>query len=228
MISMLSGMRDHSRVYIDDLCTATSTFAKMLDALEAGWIALTASGFKLKPEKCVYARHKVTLLGWEIDGDGRRPDKSKMADLKAMALPTTVKELYSAIGLLNYYRNHIHRYAEKVVPLQRLLGPTTSALVLDDAAVTAWKTIIDELVGRFSLNHPTQGGLLRIFTDASNVALGAVLVEYPPGTDMNPLSNQPSPDGKVLAFCSKIFSATDCICCGTIPNLPLGTFPSGH
>ena len=69
--------------------------------------------------------------------------------------------------------------------------------------------MVAELCLRFSLNHPTQGGLLRIYTDASDVALGAVLVEYPPGTDMDPMCDSACPDGKVLAFCSKVCSATE-------------------
>ena len=50
---------------------------------------------------------------------------------------------------------------------------------------------------------------MRIFTDASDVALGAVLVEYSPGTNMDPMCESACPDGKVLAFCSKVFSGTE-------------------
>ena len=198
MVSMIAPLREHSRVYIDDLCTATPTFDTHLLALEAGWTALETDGFKLKPEKCNYGRHQVSLLGWQIDGDGRRPEPSKMDALRLIAVPTTVKELYSGLGLLNYYRNHVHRYADKVATLQSCLNLPVASFAISEKAAQEWRDVVAELCLRFSLNHPTQGGLLRIYTDASDVALGAVLVEYPLGTDMDPMCDSACPDGKVL------------------------------
>jgi hypothetical protein len=105
MVSMIQPLRLHSRVYIDDLCTATPDFDSMLEALISGWEVLASNGFKLKPEKCFYGQRRVTLLGWEITAEGRRPDPGKVQALRDMALPTTIKELYSGLGLLNFYRN---------------------------------------------------------------------------------------------------------------------------
>jgi transposase InsO family protein len=81
--------------------------------------------------------------------------------------------------------------------------------VLSNAAKLARTSIVNELADRFVLNHPSQGGCLRIYTDASNVAIGGVLVEYPEGTDMDPMIDGPTPDGKVLAFCSKVLTPTE-------------------
>ena len=215
MVSMFTPLRKHTRAYIDDLVTATPDFDSMLDALCAGWDVLHANNIKLKPQKCVYGRASLAILGWDIDAHGRRPQQGKMDELRRLTPPTTVKELQSGLGLLNYYRNYVHRYAEKAAPLLDLLRtktPPGAKFSVTSAAVEAWHAIVHELSDRFALNHPTDGGQLRIYSDASDVAIGAVLVEYPADTDMDPMTVATTadfPTGKVLAFCSKTLTDTE-------------------
>ena len=212
MCSAFQQLTDHSKVYIDDLITATKTFEEMCTALEEGWMKLYEMGLKLKPEKCVYARNSIDVLGWHIDAEGKRPQRKKMDSLRKLAVPATYKDLQCAVGLLNYYRNHLLRYSDRAHPILKLLrGERGKKFVFPPDATEAWKRLTGELADGFALNHPSANGQLRIYTDASDVALGGVLVEYPPGADMDPTTSNPTefPQGKVLAFCSHTLTAAE-------------------
>ena len=128
-----------------------------------------------------------------------------MASLRHLSTPKSYKDLQCAVGLLNYYRNHLHSYSERAHPILELLrGERGKNFVFPEEAVVVWKELVNELADGFALNHPSIEGQIRIYTDASDVALGGVLVEYPPGTDMDPTTANPTefPQGKVIAFCS--------------------------
>ena len=211
MVSVFGPLRTHSRVYIDDAITATVTEGEMIDALVEVWTALFKAGLKLKPHKCFYGRRQLDILGWHIDGQGRRPQTSKLKALKEMASPTSIKEVQSLVGLFNYYRDHIHRYADVSHPLVSLLGlPKGTPYVWSPECETAMRKVIEDLCQAFILQHAGDGEL-RIYTDASDKGLSGVLVEYPIGTNMDPMAvDGPLPcEGKVLGFCSKRFSAAE-------------------
>ena len=70
----------------------------------------------LKPKKCEFAREHITFLGHKISGGHIRMDKRKMQDVIDWPAPTKVTELWSFLGLANYYRRFIKGYS-KIVSL---------------------------------------------------------------------------------------------------------------
>ena len=211
-VSAFTPIRHHTRPYIDDLITATDSFESMITALQQGWKILASQGLKLKPQKCLYCRPDLNILGWHIDQYGRRPQADKMKALQDMASPTNLKDLQSLLGLLNYYRDQVHRYSDKISPLLDILGAGKKVpFNWSPTAETAMRDMISELSSLFAINHLTDGEL-RIYTDASDKGLSGVLVEYPKGTDLSPLSTSFVDNqivGKVIAFCSKRFTSVE-------------------
>ena len=136
----------------------------MCTNLEEGWKKLHEMGLKLKPEKCVYGRKEIEVLGWNIDETGKRPQKAKMEALQNLSTPSTFKDLQCAVGLLNYYRNQLPHYAQRAHPILKLLrGPRSDKLFkFPPDAVNAWKELISELGERNALNTPSDDGQYRI------------------------------------------------------------------
>ena len=65
------------------------------------------AGFKLKPAKCKLCCEQVLHLAHVISVAGVLPDPSKLRVLAEWPLPTTVRELQSFFGFVNFYSDFI-------------------------------------------------------------------------------------------------------------------------
>ena len=52
-----------------------------------------------------------------MGGGGIRPEQSKVQGILDMAVPTTMKEVGSFLGMLGYYQRFIPNFATKAEPL---------------------------------------------------------------------------------------------------------------
>ena len=78
--------------------------------------------------------------------------------------PASIKQLQEFLGACNCYRRYARHFAEIALPLTRALAgsPKSLALKLSLAETTL-------------LHHPVSGAKLSLHTDASAIAVGAVL-----------------------------------------------------
>ena len=87
-------------------------------------------------------------------------------------------------GLINFYRHFIPHCAATLQPLNDLLKHTkrpSDTLVWTDTATTAFSDIKNALANASLLVHPTPDAPTSVMTDASDVAVGAVLQQYVDG-----------------------------------------------
>ena len=105
--------------YLDDIIVFSATFQEHIQRLEAVFGHLKAANLKLRPEKCHFA--KQSYLGHIISSEGIRPDPGKVLAISNLAPPADVKQLKQFLGLSNYYRKYIQRYAAIAEPLYKLL-----------------------------------------------------------------------------------------------------------
>ncbi|KAE8228270.1 hypothetical protein CF326_g6802 [Tilletia indica] len=86
-------------IYIDDIVVATPTMTEHVTALESILTAAESQGLKFSPAKL-----------WQ----------ERAAAVRELARPTTLRELYHALGLFNYYRAFVRNFASIAEPLTRL------------------------------------------------------------------------------------------------------------
>ena len=82
------------------------------------------------------------------------------------------------LGLINFYHRFIPGCAQILQPLNDLLSSaimTDTPLQWTDSSLAAFKAIKGALASAFLLFHPQPHALTCIVTDASDVAIGAVL-----------------------------------------------------
>ena len=68
-------------------------------------------------EKCDFAMHSVSYLGFIIDEYGFRMDPSKIEVLRDWKRPTNIHELRIFLGLANFYRKFVRGFSEIAHPL---------------------------------------------------------------------------------------------------------------
>ena len=63
-------------------------------------------GFRLRMEKCSFAKPEITFLGHVVSGDSRRPDPEKIeaiVEMPAPKDPKQLKQLKSFLSMISYY-----------------------------------------------------------------------------------------------------------------------------
>jgi transposase InsO family protein len=161
-------------VYLDDIILFGSTVEEHLDRLDEVFQRLMKAGLKLKPGKCELLKKEVAFLGHVVNGEGVKPDPSKVSVVKNWPVPKVLRDVRSYLGLCSYYRRFIEGFSTLARPLHRL----TEAGVIFEWSIECQKSF-DALKNALSsdnvMAYPRHHGLFILDTDASDFGIGGVL-----------------------------------------------------
>ena len=107
-------------VYLDDLLIVSKSLTEHVEHVGKVLEKLREANLQLKPLKCKFAQQHVEYLGHTLTSKGVCPNDSKVKAVKEFPRPTTVKEVKSFLGLVNYYRRHLRNLAIVARPLTAL------------------------------------------------------------------------------------------------------------
>ena len=116
------GQTSNCLVYIDDLLVFSDTPEEHKQHLRTVLSKLQANGLIVRPDKCVFGAQEVDFLGHRITANGILPLPSKVSAIKNYPIPSTIKELQSFLGLVNYYHRFIPMAADKMTDLHSTLS----------------------------------------------------------------------------------------------------------
>lgn len=154
---------------------------------------LREHGLKLKLEKCTFLRRRVTYLGHEVSGAGIDPDPQKIAVVQEWAVPQTVKELRTFLGVASYYRRFIESFAKIAAPLHQLVNNSLHELKINKKLLCPFKekcnqecqktfdTLREKLTTAPVLGYVDYTKPSIVETDATHDGLGVVLSQEKDG-----------------------------------------------
>ena len=142
---------------------------------------------RLKKGKCAYLLPSVDYLGHTISEEGLRTSDSKVEAIVRAPAPTTVTELRSFLGLVNYYGKFLPNLATTLTPLYSLLQKQ-SKWSWGDRQVRAYKEVKTLLKSSRVLVHFNDQLPLILSCDASPYGVGAVLSYSMPNGDEHPVA----------------------------------------
>ena len=134
----------------------------------------------INASKCVFGQASVKYLGQEISAAGVRPLPSKLQSIIEVPRPNTKVELQRYLGMVNFYHRFLPGIAASLCALHSLVAAAKTAktkLVWDEAAVSSYERSKEKLFSPVLLAHPRPGMRLKLTTDASDIAIGAVLAQ---------------------------------------------------
>ena len=183
---LLTGLEAFSCAYIDDILIWTkSDIQDHLKHVQIVMDRLRRHHLKLKLSKCHFAKEEIKYLGYVVNRFGIKPDDDKVKAIRNMATPTTCKQIRSFIGMVSWYSKVIPYLADISAPLIALTKKY-ARFKWTDQCQQAFDKLKESLtsVPLLAFPDPTKGYTL--YTDASETAIGAVLVQKCDGEEWVP------------------------------------------
>ena len=168
-------------IYIDDIVIYADTEVDFLRLLREVLSTLSRSRLRCKGTKCMIGSEVITILGHVITPNGVCMGEERIAAIDAIPFPRTTREVRRFLGMCNYMRRHIQRYAELSKPLSAVVNaPVTEIDTVETrTAFAALKAAVQKQASLSFLRYD-----LEIFlqVDASIVGVGGTVGNrYPDG-----------------------------------------------
>ena len=171
-----------ARPYLDDISVTSKTWEEHLAHLRDVFQRLVKAGLTLKASKCHFCLAEMPYLGHLAGPNGVRPNPEKTEEVRKMARPTKKKELRAFLGLAQYYRKFVLGFSHVAAPLYELLK-LHAAFDWEDRHEQAFTALKEALATNHMLAYPDPNKPFTLYTDASDVGVGAVLAQEHDGVE---------------------------------------------
>jgi hypothetical protein len=195
------------RVYLDDLlCISKLSLEDHLEKLEEVLRQLCNTGLKVNATKSTFCALEIEYLRYVLTRDGIKSQSNKLQALHTIKPPTGVRELRHFLGIVQNYRGLWARWSNMLAPLTSLVrecsqtkstkakGTKKGPWHWDEVHQRAFDHVKATIVKDVVLAYPDYSKVFKIYTDASNKQLGAVITQ----------------DNRPFVFFSQKLSITQC------------------
>ena len=187
LIQHLVGHLPFVRFYLDDIVIFSNTEEQHVEHVRAVLSILRDNKIIISPKKCMFGVKSVEFLGHIIDADGIHMIKDKLEAIQTWPQPGNQTQLRRFLGLVGYYRRYFEGFAKVANPLFGLLRNDTRFLWGEEQA-KAFNELRERLCNEITLKQPDYSKPFVIDTDASQYAIGAVLMQADDGGHLRPIA----------------------------------------
>ena len=146
MMSIFSDLVEEvMEIFIDDFSVYGSSFEDCLKNIETVLQRCQDNNLALNWEKCHFMVTERIVLGHKIYADGLEVDQAKIAIIKTLMPPTTIKGIRSFLGHAGFYRRFIKDFSKISRPLCRLLEKDAN-FDFDESCKSSFEEIKSRLI----------------------------------------------------------------------------------
>lgn len=196
---MMRILKDVSNVivFIDDILIFADTLEELRATVTKVLKILKQNNLTLNTTKCDFDKTRLKFLGHELDAEGFHIDEEKIQSVRRFREPSTLSELRSFLGLASFLSPYLEDFARLSSPLWAVTTCRTWSWGLEQSE--AFKIIKQRIIDcTISLGFFSDNDQTILYTDASPVALGAVLVQ-----------KNTSQAARIISFASKSLTPTE-------------------
>ena len=171
-----------AHLFYDDILVKGRDDDQLLVNLEDVLVQCDKYGVTINPDKCEFFKPKINFLGNVISAEGVRPAGPKLAEIAAFPRPINRKQLRSFLGFANFLRRFIPNYADIAAGMTRLQSVKVPYR-WDEAAESSFTAIKKAFQSAPVIAFPNFDLPWRVYADASNQAIGAVITQVQDGEE---------------------------------------------
>ena len=163
-------------IYIDDVLVVThGSFVEHLHTLGKVIDPLIVKGMQVNAKKCEWFKSEVEYLGYVINKQGVRPQKSKVEKILQIKEPTSAMGVRSFLVLVNYYRYMWKQRSTLIAPLTELSTKGKRKFIWTEKHLEAFQKIKKIVAKEALLVYPDFTKHFDVHTDSSDYQLGGVV-----------------------------------------------------
>ena len=163
-------------VFIDDILVYSRDEQEHEQHLKIVLQTLREKKLYAKLSKCDFWLKEISFLGHIVSAEGVRVDPVKIEAVVNWKPPRSVTEVRSFLGLAGYYRRFVKGFSVIASPLTKLLRKGV-LFEWSDKCQNSFEQLKEMLVEAPVLTQPTSGKEYTLYSDASGIGLGCVLMQ---------------------------------------------------
>src|SRR5712692_795468 len=164
------------KVYMDNILVSTDTVEEHREVNRRVFQILLENKLYLKAAKCEFEKDEVEFLGVIVGNGQVWMDPKKVVVVMDWPVPKKKKDIQAFLGFCNFYRQFIKDFGKITKPLMSLTGNKEFQWGIPQQL--AYEGLKEAVAVETVLFIPQDGGKFRLEADASNYAMGAVLLQY--------------------------------------------------
>lgn len=163
--------------YLDDLIVYSKTWEDHLLQLRALLYNLAEAQLTVNLAKSEFCHAKVVFLGHVVGQGDVSPVSAKVEAIASLPVPQDRKAVMRFLGMTGYYRRFVPNFADISAPLTDLVSPKRK-FVWTEECQDSFVKIRALLTNSPILKSPQFSKPFILHIDASDVGVGAVLLQY--------------------------------------------------
>lgn len=178
MINQIANEMDNKIVaYLDDIVIGSKTIDEGIKLLKIFLNKLREYGLTLKPSKCKYLQRRIEFLGHEVSDQGIQPGNAKILCVEKFETPKSVHDIRRFIGLANFFRKYVQKFAE-IAKLLTDLTRKDREFKWNKEQDDAFNQLKAKLCARETLAlYDPKAVEHELHTDASAIGLAGILIQ---------------------------------------------------
>lgn len=193
------------QVYMDDLLLGADSASEFLALVRSVFARCQQLHLGLNPRKCALGLKTLNAVGFLLSEQGYTIPQDKRTKVANLAVPKTLSELRTFLGMANYFKKFIPNYADRAQPLYHLTRKGVK-FQWTDVHQRAFEDLQASCDSVPLLTFPSRKGFLHLYSDASTRGVGAVLLE---SDHEGPVLSYDPAKHRLIAFLSKAFTDTE-------------------
>ena len=177
MNAVLEGLVDQiCVVYMDDILVYSKDVIDHQQHLRLVLQRLREYGLICNTKKSKFYCTEIEYMGFKIRKNSVLPGEEKISVIKDWQTPSSVTEVRSFLGLLNYYRRFVRDFTNLALPLLQLTKKEKE-FHWDESCQKSFLSLKEALISAPVLIMPNFELDFHVWPDASKVALGGILTQ---------------------------------------------------